>query len=167
VDIASVRAFRHPELDNIPNVGTFRAAVVFAVLVALCCHAALGAEKVRDWQTGKILDSQRSRYFSGTVGTANNAKAEGGWAGYGIQQNASVRAACQRYVTFLIEGDTYAYLAEEHLQELSSKPANLTVNQPVKFAVEKWKLFVIDDKGKEHEMKIVKKVVRQAAEESK
>jgi hypothetical protein len=94
--------------------------------------------------------------------TTETEKADGGWAGYGMHQNASVRAAYQRYETFLIEGDTYAYLAQEHLQEMSSEPANLRVNQPVKFAVEKRKLFVIDDEGKEHEMKIVKNVLRQA-----
>jgi hypothetical protein len=48
-----------------------------------------------------------------------------------------------------------------------SKPANLTVNGPVKFAVEKRKLFVIDEDGKEHEMEIVKKVLRQPAETPK
>ena len=114
--------------DNIPSMGAFRAAVIYMVLSALVCNAALGAEKARDWQTGKVLDPQHSRYFSGTVGTTNSvdtAKADGGWAGYGIQQNASVRAAYQRYETFLIEGDTHVFLAQEHLHEVSSKPANL------------------------------------------
>ena len=40
-------------------------------------------------------------------------------------------------------------------------PANLTVNAPVKFAIEKRKLFVIDDDGKEHEMEIIKQVLKQ------
>jgi hypothetical protein len=37
------------------------------------------------------------------------------------------------------------------------KRANLTVNGPVKFALEKQTLFVLDEDGKEHEMEIVKK----------
>jgi hypothetical protein len=41
------------------------------------------------------------------------------------------------------------------------------VNGPVKFAVEKRKLFVIDEDGKEHEMEIVKKVLRQPTEDKK
>ena len=45
-----------------------------------------------------------------------------------------------------------------------SKPANLTVNGPVKYAVEKRKLYVLDEDGKEHEMEIVKKVLRQPAD---
>jgi hypothetical protein len=35
----------------------------------------------------------------------------------------------------------------------------------VKFAVEKRKLFVIDEDGKEHEMEIVKKVLKQPSEQ--
>ncbi len=42
--------------------------------------------------------------------------------------------------------------------------SNLTVNGPVKYDVEKRKLFVMDEDGKEHEMEIVKKVLRQADE---
>ena len=34
-------------------------------------HSSAGAEKKRDWQTGKVLDAQRSRYFAGTVGSAD------------------------------------------------------------------------------------------------
>ncbi len=41
------------------------------------------------------------------------------------------------YQTFLIEGETHAYLAEERLRWRWSKTANLTVNGPVRFAVEK------------------------------
>jgi len=67
------------------------------------------------------------------------------------------------YETFLIEGETHAYLAQERLR---SKAANLTVNGPVKYAAEKRKLFVIDEDGKVHEMEIVKKILRQSADQS-
>jgi hypothetical protein len=42
-----------------------------AVLIVLLPAAALSAEKVRNWQTGKVLDTERSRYFAGTVGSGN------------------------------------------------------------------------------------------------
>ena len=41
------------------------------VILVLMAATMFGAEKQRDWQTGKVLDSQRSRYFAGTVGSAN------------------------------------------------------------------------------------------------
>ena len=64
------------------------------------------------------------------------------------------------FETFLIEGDKYAYLAQERLRWRWSKAANLTINGPVKYAIEKRKLFVIDEDGKEHEMEIIKKTLR-------
>jgi len=60
----------------------FRFSVAVVLLIGLG-HIAVGAEKKRDWQTGRVLDSQRSRYFAGTVGNANTtgtAQANGNWA---------------------------------------------------------------------------------------
>jgi hypothetical protein len=47
-----------------------------------------------------------------------------------------------------------------------SKPAN-PVNGPVKYAVEKRKLLVMDEDGKEHEMEIVKKILSLPTDPSK
>jgi hypothetical protein len=60
----------------------------------------------------------------------------------------------------VIEGDKYVYLAQERLRWRWSKVANVTVNGSVKYAVEKRKLYVMDEDGKEHEMEIVKKTLR-------
>jgi hypothetical protein len=141
------------------------AVLLFAFAIFIPPNRATCAEKIRAWQTGKILDSQRSRYFAGTVGSANTngtAQANGNYGTYQGNTNSSERAVYRVFETFLIEGDTHAYLAEERLRWRWSKPANVTVNAPVKFTVEKHKLFVIDEDGKEHEMEIVKKVLRQS-----
>jgi hypothetical protein len=145
-------------------------SVVAALLCVSISTVAVAGEKVRNWQTGKVLDSQRNRYFVGTVGNANTAgtaQANGNYGTYQGSTNSSQTALYKVYETFLIEGDTYAYVAQERLRWKWSKPANLTVNGAVKYAVEKQKLFVIDDDGKEHEMEIVKKILRQPAEPAK
>src|SRR5258708_7190583 len=148
-----------------------RSAVpIFLVLFATLANEAPGAEKTRDWQTGKVLDSERSRYFAGTVGSANTtgtAQTNGSNGTYQGSTTSSQTAVYRVYETFLIEGETYAYLAQERLRWKWSKPANLTVNGPVKFALEKRKLFVIDEEGKENEMEIVKKGLRQQPEQAK
>jgi hypothetical protein len=110
-------------------------------LVLTQSHRATAAEKIKNWnwQTGKLLDSERNSYLAGTVG-----------------RNTTVPGA--GYQTFQIEGDQYVYMAQEWFRET---PANLTVNGPVKFAVEKQTLFVLDEDGKQHEMEIVKKTIRQ------
>lgn len=124
---------------------------------------AFSGEKARDWQTGKVLDTERSRYFAGTEGNANttgNARTQGRYETYEGHTNTSQTAVYHIYQTFLIEGETHAYLAQQRLRWRWSKPANLAVNGPVKFAAEKHKLFVIDDDGKEHAMEIIKRVLR-------
>ena len=137
---------------------TFGRILVRLFLAAILVSLAVAAEKERDWQAGTVLDTQRSRYFAGTVGNANTtgtAQTNGNYGTYQGNTSSSQVAVYRVYETFLIEGNTHAYLAQERLRWRWSKAANLTVNGPVKFAVEKRKLFVIDDDGKEHEMKEV------------
>lgn len=138
-------------------------SLVALALVLGIVHVAAGGEKKRDWHMGKVLDSDRSRYFAGTVGNANTtgtAQANGNSGTYQGHTNTSETAVYAVYQNFLIEGESTAYLAQERLRWRWSKPANLTVNGPVKFAVEKRKLFVIDEDGKEHEMEIIKKALK-------
>ena len=47
------------------------AFVLIALLMSFSGSGLAAAEKQRDWQTGKVLDSERSRYFAGTVGGSN------------------------------------------------------------------------------------------------
>ena len=142
-----------------------------AFFCVVLCFTILGtanaADKQRDWQNGKVLDSERNRYFVGTVGNANTtgtAQTYGNNGTYQGHTNSSQTALYKVYETFLIEGESYAYLAQERLRWRWSKPANLTVNGPVRYAVEKRKLFVMDEDGKEHEMEIVKKTLKLPSE---
>jgi len=87
--------------------------------------------------TGKLVEAERSRYFSGLVGSSQTA-------------------AYRTYQKIAIEGDTYSYLAQERLHWSHSKPVNAMINGTVKYAVEKTKLYVLDPNGKEHELEILK-----------
>jgi len=134
------------------------------LLVLLPAIILFAAQKQRDWQTGKVVDSERNRYFAGTIGNSNTtgtAQANGNYGTYQGSTNTSQTAVYRVYETFIIEGETYAYVAQERLRWRWSKPANLTVNGPVKYAIEKRRLYVIDEDGKEHEMEIVKRILRQ------
>jgi hypothetical protein len=132
--------------------------VLTIALVSLCAFA--GAEKQRAWKTGKVLDAERSRYFAGTVGDANTTGSVNDNGSYNGNTNSSQTAIYRVYEIFVIEGDTYVYQAQEHIKWRWSKPANLTVNGPVRYAVEKRKLFVIDDDGKQHDMEIIKRTLK-------
>jgi hypothetical protein len=137
----------------------FRRSSTFAL--ALMCATVIGyAAKPRDWQDGKVLDSQRSRYFAGTVGDSTSNGTINSSGTYQGRTNDSETAVYRVFETFVIEGDKYVYMAQERLRFRWSKAANVTVNGSVKYAVEKRKLFVMDEDGKEHEMEIVKKTLR-------
>lgn len=119
----------------------------------------LGAEKPRDWQTGKVLDTQRQRYFAGTVGDSHSSGTIGDGR-YNGTSNDRQTAVYRVFENFVIEGDQYVYLAQERLRWRWSKAANVTVNGTVKYAIEKRKLVLIDEDGKEHELEVVKKTLR-------
>jgi hypothetical protein len=138
------------------------------LLLALILVMPLVAGKQRDWQTGKVLDSQRQRYFAGTVGSGStNGTVDGDSGTFRGQTDNSSTAVYRVFETFVIQGDKYVYLAQERLRWRWSKAANVTVNGPVKYAVEKRKLCVLDEDGKEHEMEIVKKTLRLPDQPSK
>lgn len=136
---------------------------VLLILFSILATSSPAAEKQRDWRSGRVLDTQRNRYFVGSIGdadTVGTASTSGDSGTYRGHTNSSETAIYRVYETFLIEGDDHAYLAQERLRWRWSKPANLTVNGPVKFAVQGRKLFVIDEDGKEHEMEILRKALR-------
>jgi hypothetical protein len=121
----------------------------------LLMNLALGGEKNlnRNWQTGKVLDSQRSQEFAGTVdhpGLVINGKR---WT------NDSKRAAYQTRQALVIESETHTYTVSELLGR-RGRPANLTVNGPVRFDIVGTTLYFLDDDFREHRAEIVKRVLR-------
>lgn len=122
------------------------------------------AEMDRDWQTGTVLDAERTREYVGTSGTANTqgtAQASGNRATYQGQTTTSETAIYRAYNTVVVEGETHVYVARQRKRWRWSKVANVTVNAPVQFAVEKRKLYLLDDNGEEHQLEIVKQVLKQ------
>ncbi len=125
---------------------------ITAVVVALSlAYPALGGKKPRNWQTGKLLDSQRSQNLVGAVERP---------AGFGA--TSRTRNVYETEDTFVIETETYVYTVSEVVR--GARHANVTVNGPVKFATEGTTLYLVDEGGKEHRTEIVKKVLRQAPE---
>lgn len=137
-------------------------------LAALLSAIALAGKHERDWQTGRVLDTDRSQIYLGTTGDTTTAgtiqgKADaagnisGTYSGSGaVHQRA--KYATQEHE--LIEGDQYVYLVARVLHWRWSKASNLTVNAPVRFAVEKHSMYVLDDDGREHKTQIVKRILK-------
>ena len=132
--------------------------VGFALLPTL-----FAAEKMLEWQNGKVLDTGWGRVYSGTIGSANTNGTFQSYGNYGRYQgysSGSQLAVYRVYKTFVIESPTHVYVAVESVRWRWSKPANLTVNGTVRFALDKRKIYVEDEDGKVHEMGINKKILR-------
>jgi hypothetical protein len=133
-----------------------RSLLAWTVVVALgLTGSAVGGKKARNWQTGKLLDSQRSQNLVGAVEHP----------AVGLDNRRRTRNVYETHDSFVIETDTYTYTVSEIVR--GTKPANVTVNGQVKFAVEGTTLYLVDDGGKEHRTDVVKKVLHQASEQPK
>ena len=142
-------------------VNALKLAYMLGVLLLSC--AAIGGQKQRDWQTGKVVDSGHERHYAGTVGHANTAgtmQSNNTNSTYHGNANSNEVAIYRNYLTFSFETDKYLYEARQHVRKFT-KHANLTVNGPVKFAVEKSTVYVIDDGGTEHVMELMKRVLKE------
>jgi len=139
-------------------------AVIF--LLALSVSQAFAATAARDWQTGTLLETEQQKVPSGTTynsSTDGTAKPNGDKTKY--SQNTTTTAS-QDYDTFqlyTIQGAGKIYTASERLLFPWSKPANVSVGEKVKYVVEKNKMYILDDDGKEHKA-TVKKVKLHSAE---
>ena len=138
------------------------------LVVVLMTLVAVAAEKARDWQTGKVLNTDQSRIYLGTSGggTTNgtvygsadgSGNVSGTYSGYSTNHQHAVYAVEEVEV---IDGGQYVYVVARVLRWRWSKTANLTVNAPVRFAVEKRTMYVLDDDGREHKTKIVKRILK-------
>ena len=140
--------------------------VSLLLCVLLSCVASQ-AEKDHAWQTGTVLDTARNRYFAGTVhngseqGTINTTSTDSSTSGHYSGSNSGSDVAVYRvYENYVIDTGTMVYLVEERLHWKWSKGAHLTVNGPVKFYLDKRKMHILDDDGKDHETSIVKQTLK-------
>jgi hypothetical protein len=135
---------------------------ITAILVLTSAFGIAGP-KERDWQTGTLLDPDRNHYFAASTPADSEIGGGQGFNGFTYHQNlGGVQSTVDHYV---IETPDSAYLVERTRLNLA-KAAALHRYQPVKFAVEKNKVWVVDQEGKEYEAKIVKRVLRQPPTET-
>jgi len=119
-------------------------------IVVLVIGVALSAEKKpRTWQEGMLRDVS-SQTGSRLVGTSNN--------GHGslIQKRDDA-------TFYTVETSEYTYVAKRTLTSRGDKQLSLTINDPVKFAIERDDFYLQDDKGKEHKLTIEKKTRNEPA----
>jgi hypothetical protein len=99
--------------------------------------------KEREWLEGKLLDIGSAPYTYGSVVNGTG----------GVHQGERI--------TYRIDDGKYVYTAS-HTHRRRDKALPLTVNDKIKFALEKDKVYILDEDGKEHELKFVKKTLKES-----
>lgn len=124
------------------------------------CGAAVFAAGAREWQKGKLLDTEQQKVKEGSTTTYNTdgqAKPKSsGKTDYSQTTTATTSDNVATYEVYTIQGHDKTYIAREKLLFPWPKPANVTVGDHVKFAIEGRKLYILDDDQKEHKASIVK-----------
>ena len=130
-----------------------------ALLIAMLATA--GWAKDRAWQDGSLLDPRSNRYFPSMErsGDADRAPSSP------LLSSAQAVPSNTIYDHYVVESEEAVYLVERGRFK-SSKPAELRLYRPVKFAVDKKKLWLLDEEGKEQQAVILKQVEKQAAHPS-
>src|SRR5215813_10472404 len=119
----------------------------------------------RQWQSGKLLDTEQQKVKEGSTTTYNTdgqAKdKKNGKTDYSQNTTATTTDNIDTYEVYTIQGADKTYIAREKLLFPWSKPANVTVGADVKYAIDGRKLYILDDDQKEHKASIVKTSLNQ------
>jgi hypothetical protein len=121
------------------------------------------AKHERDWQNGKLLDAEKSRVYLGTYATTNtygNANVYGNSATYNGSSNTSHQARYGLEEVEVVDSGDKIYVISRFLKYRWNKQVNVTVNAPIKFAVDGDHMYLLDDDGHEYKTKIVKKTLK-------
>ena len=114
-----------------------------ALVIILLFTLPLVAKKPREWQQGMLKD----------VSSESNSRLVGV---YDHGQGALVQR--RNDATFYtVDAGEYVYVAERKLTRRGDMQLSVTVNDPVRFAIEGADFYMQDEQGKEHKLTLEKK----------
>ena len=136
------------------------------LFIAVASVSTLVFGATRQWQSGKLIDTEQQKIKEGSTTTYNTdgqAKTKSnGKTDYSQNTTATTTDDVDTYEVYTIQGTDKTYVAREKLLFPWSKPANVTVGADVKYAIDGRKLYILDEDQKEHKASIVKTSLNQA-----
>lgn len=129
--------------------------------------ATRASSKDRPWQSGRLVSVSNNNYFLNVTYTSdldgsNWPLVEGSDGRYTVDgQIGNPTNSMYTYDNYIIESDFVAYLVQR-MRPKTSQAAVFPGTHPLKFAVEKNKLYVLDDNDREFETKVIKLIQRDA-----
>lgn len=133
--------------------------LVCAVACVVLASAVISAAGSRKWQTGTLTETEQQKVQEGSTKNSNtdgSIKQRGNKTDYSQNTTTTQTDNFETYQIYTIEAGEKVYIGREHLLFPWSKPASVTVGRPVKFAVEKSKLYILDEDDKEHKATITR-----------
>jgi hypothetical protein len=129
------------------------------LLVLGFAAAAIAAAPKRDWKTGTLT---QTAFATQDVGAHATAMSFPEWGSYAPSMSmATARRIQQTYEGFRIETVDYLFVVACRFGP-RHRP-NVTVNGPIKYAIEKGRFYILDGDGREFEMLVLQKSAPAAA----
>jgi len=130
-----------------------------AVLIAMLATPAWAKDRI--WQDGSLLDTRGNKYFPSidASGEADRAPSSQMFTNAQAVQTNTV------YDRYVVESGDAVYLVERGRFK-SSKPSLLRPYLSIKFAIDKKKIWLLDEEGRELETTILKRVDKDVARPS-
>jgi hypothetical protein len=116
------------------------------LFLVVCSVASLA--KDRAWTTGTLVGSETER-GTRTVGIPST-----------IGSGPMIATLRNDVTLYTINDGQYLWVVSRRMVRNHDKPLNLTINAPVKFAIEKGDCYLLDDEGKEHKLTVEKKILK-------
>ena len=130
-----------------------------ALLIAILATSAWAKDRI--WQDGSLLDTRSNKYFR-SIETSSDADRAQSSRMFTDAQTVVTNTIYDRYV---VESADAAYLVERGRFK-SAKPSLLRPNLSINFAIEKKKIWLLDEEGRELETTILERFAKDAARPS-
>jgi hypothetical protein len=118
--------------------------LLFALLFLVVCSTPLPA-KDRVWITGTLVNADTER-DSRTVGIPPT-----------IVTGPKIATLRNDVTYYTIDDGKYLWVVSRRMTKKDDKPLNLTIDAPVKFAIEKKACYLLDEQGEEHKLTVERK----------
>jgi hypothetical protein len=130
-----------------------------AVLIAMLATSAWAKDRI--WQDGSLLDTRSNKYFRSIENSSDADRAPSSRM-FTDAQTVQTNTIYDRYV---VESADAVYLVERGRFK-SSKPSLLRPNLSIKFSIEKKKIWLLDEEGRELETTILERFAKDGAHPS-
>ncbi len=110
--------------------------------------SAVSAANDRAWPTGILVNSETQR-GTRTVGIPST-----------IGSGPMIATLRNDVTLYTIDDGRYVWVVSRRMLKKHDKPIDVTINAPVKFAVDNQDCYLLDDQGKEHKLVVEKKTLK-------